>query len=379
MDKRARRIPNFKRIGHKTKKAAAFSIKVLAFFAGFFLGIWGVFSMAKNGSDFFYYAMAFAAPGSAIEFLNQPVSAPKEDLSTDLIIEESDVLILEEPKEETAFTEEPSVEIPENRRGKITEMQYSAKEGGSYIAYKNAIIKNCTTHSTNKIKSMLKESHELSLSSEIGALPQILIYHTHATEGFEAQDSGVFDTEGTWRSTDNSKNMVAVGDVLESVLNRGGIGVIHDRTQHDDPSYNGSYQRSAVTISGYLNENPTIEICLDLHRDAIEPSEKEIIKPTAVINGKKAAQIMIIAGCDDGSMNMPEYWENLRFAAALADKLEELYPGITRPILFDYRKYNMDLSPGLVLIEIGATGNTLDEAKYSAELLGNALIALFFE
>ncbi|MBR5309998.1 MAG: stage II sporulation protein P [Oscillospiraceae bacterium] len=335
--------------------------------------------MAKNGSDFFYYAMAFAAPGSAIEFLNQPVSAPKEDLSTDLIIEESDVLILEEPKEETAFTEEPSVEIPENRRGKITEMQYSAKEGGSYIAYKNAIIKNCTTHSTNKIKSMLKESHELSLSSEIGALPQILIYHTHATEGFEAQDSGVFDTEGTWRSTDNSKNMVAVGDVLESVLNRGGIGVIHDRTQHDDPSYNGSYQRSAVTISGYLNENPTIEICLDLHRDAIEPSEKEIIKPTAVINGKKAAQIMIIAGCDDGSMNMPEYWENLRFAAALADKLEELYPGITRPILFDYRKYNMDLSPGLVLIEIGATGNTLDEAKYSAELLGNALIALFFE
>lgn len=379
MDKRARRIPNFKRIGHKTKKAATFSIKVLAFFAGFFLGIWGVFSMAKNGSDFFYYAMAFAAPGSAIEFLNQPVSAPKEDLSTDLITEESVVLILEEPKEETAFTEEPSVEIPENRRGKITEMQYSAKEGGSYIAYKNAIIKNCTTHSTNKIKSMLKESHELSLSSEIGALPQILIYHTHATEGFEAQDSGVFDTEGTWRSTDNSKNMVAVGDVLESVLNRGGIGVIHDRTQHDDPSYNGSYQRSAVTIFGYLNENPTIEICLDLHRDAIEPSEKEIIKPTAVINGKKAAQIMIIAGCDDGSMNMPEYWENLRFAAALADKLEELYPGITRPILFDYRKYNMDLSPGLVLIEIGATGNTLDEAKYSAELLGNALIALFFE
>ena len=85
---------------------------------------------------------------------------------------------------------------------------------------------------------------------------------------------------------------------------------------------------------------------------------------------------MIISGCDDGTMNMPNFFENLRFAAALADKMQELYPGLCRPVLFDYRKYNMDLSPGLLLIEIGATGNTLDEAKYSAELLANALVAL---
>ena len=88
---------------------------------------------------------------------------------------------------------------------------------------------------------------------------------------------------------------------------------------------------------------------------------------------------MIISGCDDGTMDMPDYWENLRFAAALASKIEELYPGLTRPILFDYRKYNMDLSPGLLLIEIGATGNTLLEAQYSAELLGNALAELLIE
>ena len=148
---------------------------------------------------------------------------------------------------------------------------------------------------------------------------------------------------------------------------------------HDDPSYTGSYQRSAVTISEHLDQNPEIKICLDIHRDAIEPSSSEIIKPTAVINGKKAAQIMIISGCDDGTMDMPDYWENLRFAAALASKMEELYPGLCRPILFDYRKYNMDLSPGLLLIEIGATGNTLEEAKYSAELLANALAELFTE
>ena len=209
--------------------------------------------------------------------------------------------------------------------------------------------------------------------------PQFLIYHTHATEAFENTDLGYFDTAGTWRSTDPDRNMVSVGDVLTSVLTEKGFGVIHDGTMHDDPGYKGSYQRSAVTIKNHLSENPGITVCIDLHRDAIEPSETEIVKPTAVINGKKAAQIMIIAGCDDGTMDMPDFWENLRFAAALADKLEELYPGICRPILFDYRKYNMDLSPGLLLIEIGATGNTLEEAQYSAELLGNALFELFSE
>ena len=173
--------------------------------------------------------------------------------------------------------------------------------------------------------------------------------------------------------------MISVGDVLTSVLTENGFGVIHDGTMHDDPSYQGSYQRSAVTVKNHLSENPGITVCIDLHRDAIEPSASEIIKPTAVINGKKAAQIMIISGCDDGTMDMPGYWENLRFAAALADKLEQLYPGLCRPILFDYRKYNMDLSPGLLLIEIGATGNTLSEAQYSAELLGNALCELFSE
>ena len=171
--------------------------------------------------------------------------------------------------------------------------------------------------------------------------------------------------------------MASVGDVICAVLKENGIGVIHDTTLHDDPSYKGSYQRSAVTIKKHLKENPTIKICLDIHRDAIEPAETEIIKPTAVIDGKKAAQIMIISGCDDGSMNMPDFFENLRFAAALANEMQTLYPGLCRPVLFDYRKYNMDLSTGLLLIEIGSTGNTLEEAQYSAELLANAIVSLF--
>jgi stage II sporulation protein P len=362
-----------------------FNIKVLFSGARFFLNtIFGVFCiilgiymtalLAKSGSDLFYYAMAFASPGTAIEFLSEP--APQKEPETEVFLPETE--ILEEPEEVFPSFEVPEIaeEIPENRKGKISETQYSSKEGGIYVAFGNAIIKNCTHHSAKEIKAKLEEPHSLSLHENS---PQFLIYHTHATEGFEERENGFFDTEKTWRTTDPDKNMISVGDVLTSVLTENGFGVIHDGTMHDDPSYQGSYQRSAVTVKNHLSENPEITVCLDIHRDAIEPSASEIIKPTAVINGKKAAQIMIISGCDDGTMDMPGYWENLRFAAALADKLEELYPGLCRPVLFDYRKYNMDLSPGLLLIEIGATGNTLDEAKYSAELLGNALCELFSE
>ena len=383
MDKKNQTVISVKKLKKKISEALLFFGRTIFGVFCCFAGMYSVIKLAENGSDVFYYAMAFASPGTAIEILSQPPreeqissTVPSPEVSGDTQTEPEN-----EPEPEPSPDDEPKniPEVPESRRGTVTETQYSASEGGLYVAFGNAIIKNCTHHSAEKIKSMLKTEHNLSLSTELGDTPQVLVYHTHATEGYEPADRGYFDLEGTWRSTEASENMVAVGDSLTSVLTENGIGVVHDGTMHDDPSYNGSYQRSAVTISGYLEKHPEISVCLDIHRDAIEPSETEIMKPTAVINGKKAAQIMIIAGCDDGTMNMPDYWENLRFAAALADKLEELYPGICRPILFDYRKYNMDLSPGLLLIEIGATGNTLEEAQYSAELLGNALAELLIE
>ncbi len=378
MDKRAFRNISVKRLRRNIIAwAAIFARTVLGIFCCL-VGIYLTLFTAENGSDIFYYALAFASPGTAIEFLQ---NRPLENDESENTLTDFDEPFSDEPEENTEviFPETPefSVKIPTENQGKVTEKHYSATEGGVYVAYKNALIKNCTSISSAKIKSILETEHKISVKSTKN--PQVLIYHTHATEGYENSDTGIFDTTATWRTTDPDKNMIAVGDVLTKVLTENGIGVIHDGTMHDDPSYKGSYSRSAVTISKHLEENPEIVVCLDIHRDAIEPSASEIIKPTAVINGKKAAQIMIISGCDDGTMNMPNYAENLRFASAIANKLEELYPGLSRPILFDYRKYNMDLSPGLLLIEIGSTGNTLEEAKYSAELLGNALAELFSE
>ncbi len=374
----------------KFKKKINFALggllQIAAGAAAFAFGAFLLFETAKSGSDFFYYALAFGSPGTAIELLQKaPPEAEAETppLSTEFESEEEFGAQTSEEASEGAVSEEPEQpggeDIPESRRGKVTETQYKAKEGRNYVAYGNAIIKNCTKYSSDKIKEMLKTEHSLSLSTDPEAGPQLLIYHTHATEGYEPYDNGCFDTERGWRSTDPNKSMVAVGEALRSVLKEKGVSTVHDSTLHDSPGYNGSYKRSAETVLKRMEENPSLTVFLDIHRDAIEPSSKEIIKPTAVINGKKAAQIMIISGCDDGTMDMPNFWENLRFAAALASKMEEMYPGLCRPILFDYRRYNMNLSPGLLLIEIGASGNTLEEAQYSAELLGNALAALLTE
>ena len=143
---------------------------------------------------------------------------------------------------------------------------------------------------------------------------------------------------------------------------------------HDYPSYNGSYQRSAITVKNILAKYPSIKVVLDVHRDAIQTKEGVRTAPVANINGKNAAQIMIISGCDDGTMGMPNYMKNFRFSSLLQQQLESDYPGLTRPILFDYRNYNQQLTTGSILLEMGAHGNSIDEALYSGELMGKALV-----
>ena len=202
--------------------------------------------------------------------------------------------------------------------------------------------------------------------------PQVQIMHTHATESFEPYDSEMYDTRHTWRSTDNSENIVAAGEVMAQAIRSHGIEVLHDDTQHDYPSYNGSYERSAETVKEYLAKYPSIKVVLDVHRDAVQ-RDSTLVKPITQINGKKAAQMMIIAGCDDGTMEMPNWGKNLRFAAGIQDAIESRWKGLTRPIFFCYRKYNQDLTTGSLLLELGSHGNTLEQVLTTAQLAGDAI------
>lgn len=330
-------------------------------------------------------AMVFAMPEGGLSLLERRFSSEAfdaeekpEEAAPQPVVPESPPPAgeLRQGEPEAAPQEEaspPLESIPPENRGTITEQQFASGEGPLYIPLQAGSVKNSTELDNGEIIELLKLP--LGMAWEDTGEPQVLIFHTHATESYEPYDRDFCDTSYTWRSTDNSGNMAAVGDVLASELERAGIAVIHDVTQHDYPSYNGSYQRSAETVSGYLKKYPSIKVVLDIHRDAIESPAGNLIKPVAWINGKKAAQIMIISGCDDGTMDMPGWANNLRFAAALQSEAESRYPGLMRPVFFCYRKYNMDLSPGALLIEVGSHGNTLREACYSAELLGKALAA----
>ena len=202
--------------------------------------------------------------------------------------------------------------------------------------------------------------------------PQVLIYHTHTTESYEPYVREEYDPSFNYRTTDETKNMIMVGDAIQAELEAQGIGVVHVRTIHDYPSYNGSYGRSRESIVPILEQYPSIMVALDIHRDAIS-SENTAYQPFLIINGREAAQIMIISGCDDGTLGMPNYMKNFHFACTLEQKFETDHPGFTRPILFDYRHYNQDLTTGSLLIEVGSHGNTLEQAQYSGQLIGRSL------
>lgn len=243
--------------------------------------------------------------------------------------------------------------------------------GASGIKYKNFYVKNSNRYHSINIAEELSRRPDINIKKD--GSPQVLIVHTHTCESYMEDDLGFYYEDYYPRTDDPEHNVTRVGAAIAETLKERGIGVIHDTTVHD-ATYNGSYNRSIETIQKHLQEDPSIQVVLDIHRDALEGSDGAKIKPTFVFAGKKAAQIMIISGCeDDGSFSFPDWEYNLRFALRLQQTAENLYPGITRPLYFSPTRYNMHLTHGSLLIEIGSDANTLEEAVYSGELLGEVL------
>ena len=204
--------------------------------------------------------------------------------------------------------------------------------------------------------------------------PQVLIVHTHATEAYlDAETPGVNGSSAK-RSTDAEQNMVAVGNRLISVLEEGGIACVHDTSFHDHPNYTHSYDRAAESIRSYLDKYPSIKVVIDVHRDAVWKDDGTRIKPTVLVDGKKAAQIMIISGTDKGGLTFDTWQSNLRFASALQYAGDRMYPGLLRPLNIAAARYNMHFTTGSLLFEVGSDVNTLDEALRSAELMGNIML-----
>ena len=255
--------------------------------------------------------------------------------------------------------------------GTIIEKQYSGLKGNMFFDLPGGgQVRNSTFWSNSDLK---KESEILpDLDIRMDGTPMVLLYHTHTTESYQDRKSGTYDSKFTFRTTEPDKNMVAVGDAIAAELTAAGIGVVHAGEIHDYPQWNGSYSRSEKTIREILAEYPSICISLDIHRDAI-CSGSSVIAPVCTVNGKKSAQIMVVCGCDDGTMNMPDYRKNFHLACRIQETAESMFSGFTRPLLFDHRRYNQFISPGTLLIEVGSQGNTLEEAVYAGTLTGKAL------
>ena len=240
-----------------------------------------------------------------------------------------------------------------------------------YTVCGKVYIRNTTQYTLSNEELLKPFAAELT-----GEAPQILILHSHGSEGYTpAVDDGIV-WSGDHRTTDSRYNVVRMGDAMAEVFAQAGISVLHDRTLYDYPEYAGAYDRSLAGIDRYLKEYPSIRFVLDVHRDAIETEGGSRMAPVCTVDGRQAAQVMIICGCDNGTtVRLPGWRQNLRFAAAWERSMEEMYPGFTRPVLFSYRFYNQDLTTGSLLIEIGGHGNNLNEALYAGQLAAKGLAA----
>ena len=260
--------------------------------------------------------------------------------------------------------------IPAENRGPIEDAFYGSGSSNYYFDFNGGNINNKTGIADDLLIAEIQKDcgYTIELNSPE---PQVLIYHTHASESFDRYTAGYYDTTYPTRSSDNTMNMVSVGAVVAEVLNAGGINTVQSDIRHDY-QYNGSYARSRATVEEYLAKYPTIKVVLDLHRDGIE-SEGVRYRPIVDIGGVPAAQFMIISAADE-DQNRWNYYDNLRLAARIQATSAAMYPGLARPLCFKDTTYNQDLCKGALLIEMGSHGNSLTEALYTGFLLGQVLV-----
>lgn len=198
--------------------------------------------------------------------------------------------------------------------------------------------------------------------------PQILIIHTHTTESYTPDGTDVYVPSGDCRTTDNYYNMVRIGEEVAKVLRGAGWSVIHDLGPYDYPNYNGAYSRSGASATQWLEKYPTIQIILDIHRDALVAEDGTVYKTATEVDGEKTAQVMLVVGSDAGGQNHPGWRDNLALATAVQSGLNADYPTLARPMILRSSRFNQHLSPGALLVEVGSHGNTLQESLAAARL-----------
>lgn len=215
-------------------------------------------------------------------------------------------------------------------------------------------------------KKGLQAANDLDIVPNDGKV-RVLIVHTHATEAYSEADGLLYKDSGNYRTLDESRNMLQVGQVLTDALNSRGIGTVHVTAVADYPKFVGAYDRLLPTLEDYLQQYPDVEMIIDMHRDAATSNDLPV-RAVTTVDGFQTAQLMFVCG------NEYEGWQGrLGIALGIHDRMEQKYPGIMRPLILRKSRYNQHLTPGSLLVEVGLSGNTLSEAVFSARLLADGI------
>ena len=258
--------------------------------------------------------------------------------------------------------------------GIIEEADYSSKNATAQ--YDNLYFRNSTMEKEINIGDYITKNIEANI---IKSQPSVLIYHTYTSESYELLDRGFYTNERDIRSSNNTENVVRIGEEICNVLESKGYKTIHI-TECFDTQYNGAYERSRQVVSEVLRANPSIQIVLDIHRDSIYLKEGTRIKTVTEIDGNKVAQVLITTGCECGNVqDFPNWEKNLVFALKLQKQLTDDYEMFARPLTLVSKKMNMDLIPCALSIEIGTDANTLTEAIFSSRLFAESLLEVLKE
>ncbi len=279
----------------------------------------------------------------------------------------------EEQNLEEPIIEEESIQQQEDI-SKITEPEDLENKDTKIIDENN--IKETYTNKYKDVKINNQTDYDISQVLESASYTvenkeKVVIYHTHTCESYTPTQNYSYPMTDSYRTTDLNFTVSKVGDELSSQLEKYGFNVIHSKTYHDYPSYSGSYGRSLKTLESILAKNKEAEITIDLHRDAV--GSKSNYAPSVQIGDEVCAQVMFVIGTDGSGLEHENWRKNLQYAIKVQSIADELYPGLFRPIILRNARYNQHLTTASTIIEVGATGNTLEQCLASMKYVANVL------
>ena len=312
------------------------------------------------------FAMAEVLPGQAA-FSFSSCRTPQKTLSAKVF-----------GTKDVEFSQTPAV-TASGRTLSVTAEELAKLKDFSYLKSKYYIIDSRTTLFPSDVDAAQALGLDFSIEQTTKE-PKILIFHTHSHEGFADSDMSKGLSEGIWGAGEELKR------ILEETY---GIGVLHDNGQYDvvngKGQITGAYERMEPPIRKILAEHPSIEVCIDLHRDGVGENTRLVTN----VNGKPCAQIMFFNGLcrlnKNGAaqaisgLENPYLTENLAFSLQMKTTADQLYPNFSRKIYLNAYRFSLHMLPRSTLIEVGAQTNTKEEIWNAMEPLARVLAAVLTE